>query len=184
MGTQIALSRLIDTVAERCRIPNGDNSNRHQRRRNHNETLVCNRRRLFVIALTVFGCVHQTSGTDSGWVTLLDGSASSLNNWNRVGDANWRSEDGLIVADKGKGGFFVSKNSYKDYQIRAEFWADHTTNSGFFMRVSDPQKVAAASSYEVNIYDSAPSRFMERGRSSTSPRCRRCQRRAASGTRI
>jgi hypothetical protein len=111
---------------------------------------------LFVIALTVFGCAHQRAGSGSGWVTLLDGSASSLNNWTPVGDANWRSEDGAIVADKGKGGFLLSKQSYKDYQIRADFWADHTTNSGIFMRISDPQKIAAATSYEVNIYDQRP----------------------------
>jgi len=111
---------------------------------------------LLVIAFTAFGCAHQGSGSGSGWVTLLDGSASSLNNWNRVGDANWRAEDGAIVADKGKGGFLVSKSSYKDYQIRTEFWADHTTNSGIFMRLADPQKIAAANSYEVNIYDQRP----------------------------
>lgn len=110
---------------------------------------------LFVVAFTVFGCAHQR-GSDSGWVTLLDGSAASLNNWTRVGDANWRAEDGVIVADKGKGGFLLSKQSYKDYQIKADFWADHTTNSGIYMRISDPQKIASATSYEVNIYDQRP----------------------------
>ena len=110
---------------------------------------------VIVIALVMVGCAHR-SGSGSGWVTLLDGSASSLDNWTRVGDANWRSEGGAIVADKGKGGFLVSKSSYTDYQIRAEFWADHTTNSGIFMRLSDPQKIGSANSYEVNIYDMRP----------------------------
>ena len=45
---------------------------------------------------------------------------------NRIGEANWRFDGGLIVADKGKGGHLVTKNSYKDFQFRAEFWADHT----------------------------------------------------------
>ena len=49
---------------------------------------------------------------DPGWITLLDGSnPKTLDNWNRIGDANWRAEDGAIVADKGKGGHLVSKNS-------------------------------------------------------------------------
>ena len=95
------------------------------------------------------------SGSDVGWTTLIDG-AKGLDNWNRLGDANWRAEDGAVVADKGKGGYLVSKNSYKDFQIRAEFWADHTTNSGIFIRLSDPAKVTAANSYEVNIYDQRP----------------------------
>jgi hypothetical protein len=111
---------------------------------------------LLVIASTVVGCAHR-SGSGPGWVTLLDGSAASLNNWTRVGDANWRAEDGVIVADKAKAGsFLLSKDSYRDYQIRAEFWADHTTNSGIFMRISDPQKIGSATSYEVNIYDQRP----------------------------
>ena len=112
---------------------------------------------LIVIGLSAFACAPQMSGHgDAGWVTLLDGTSASLNNWNRVGDANWRADDGVIVADKGKGGYLVSKNSYKDFQIRAEFWADHTTNSGIFLRVSDPAKIGANTAYEVNIYDQRP----------------------------
>jgi hypothetical protein len=110
---------------------------------------------LLVIALTVLGCAYISGLTGGGWTTLIDGT-SGLDNWNRVGDANWRAADGAIVADKGKGGFLVSKNSYKDFQIRAEFWADHTTNSGIFIRCADPNKIGSASSYEVNIYDQRP----------------------------
>src|SRR5438105_13947453 len=103
------------------------------------------------VLLAAFGCA--TTGDDVGWTTLLDGTAQSLDNFNRLGDANWRSEDGLIVADKGKGGHLVSKNSYTNFQIRAEFWADHTTNSGIFIRITDVSKVGSVNSYEVNIYD-------------------------------
>jgi len=109
---------------------------------------------LLVVAFGVFGCSYMP-WSDSGWTTLIDGT-SGLQNFNPIGDANWRAENGAIVADKGKGGYLVSKNSYKDFQIRAEFWADDTTNSGVFIRVSDPKKVGADSSYEVNIYDQRP----------------------------
>jgi hypothetical protein len=111
---------------------------------------------MFVVAAALIGCA-QMDRSDGGWVTLLDGSnPSTLANWNRLGDANWRIEDGAVVADKGKGGYLVSKNSYKDFQIRAEFWAADTTNSGIFMRAQDPQKIGAANSYEVNIFDQRP----------------------------
>src|SRR5205823_10481716 len=40
--------------------------------------------------------------------------------------------------------------------IKAEFWADHTTNSGIFLRCSDHAKVGAVTCYEVNIYDQRP----------------------------
>ena len=106
------------------------------------------------VLLVAFGCA--TSGDDAGWITLLDGTAKSLDNFNRTGDANWRVEDGAVVADKGKGGLLVSKNSYRDFQIRAEFWADHTTNSGIYIRATDPKKISSATAYEVNIYDQRP----------------------------
>ena len=111
---------------------------------------------LLLIGLTVLGCASTSSTqSDAGWTTLIDGT-TGLDNWNRIGDANWRAADGAIVADKGKGGYLVSKSSYKDFQIRAEFWADHTTNSGIFIRCTNPNEITATNAYEVNIYDQRP----------------------------
>jgi len=111
---------------------------------------------LLVIAFGVFGCSYMPwSKSDADWIVLIDGS-TGLENFNPIGDANWRAEGGAIVADKGKGGYLVSKNSYKDFQVRAEFWADTTTNSGVFIRCTDPNKVTATNAYEVNIYDRRP----------------------------
>jgi 3-keto-disaccharide hydrolase len=109
---------------------------------------------LLVIAFGGFGCSYMP-WSGAGWTTLIDGS-KGLDNFNPIGDANWRAEDGAIVADKGKGGYLVSKNSYKDFQVRAEFWAADTTNSGVFIRCTDPNKVTATNAYEVNIYDQRP----------------------------
>ncbi len=108
---------------------------------------------LLVAGLTVFGCA-QMSGSD-GWTTLIDGT-KGMENFYPVGDANWRAEDGAIVADKGKGGHLVSKKAYTDFQIRAEFWADHNTNSGVFLRITNPMKITAVDAYEVNIFDQRP----------------------------
>lgn len=110
--------------------------------------------RVLVIGLVAFGCLHRpASQTDTNWITLLDGS--SLDHWNRVGNANWRLEDGVVQADKGSG-HLVSKNSYTDFQIRAEVWVDPAANSGIFIRCTDPQKISSKNSYEVNIYDQRP----------------------------
>jgi len=103
-------------------------------------------------ALMLTACAHMGDG---GWVTLVDGD-KGLENWNRVGDANWRAEGGAIVADRGKGGYLVSKASYTDFEIRAEFWAEAKTNSGIFIRCDDANKIAAAGCYEVNIWDTRP----------------------------
>jgi Domain of Unknown Function (DUF1080) len=96
-------------------------------------------------------CAHQsTSSVD----LIRDGKG--LDNFSQVGDANWRVENNLIVADRGKAGFLLTKESYKDVYIRAEFWAETDTNSGIFIRITDPAKIAAASSYEINIWDIRP----------------------------
>ena len=109
---------------------------------------------LLIIGFALVGCVHQPSGqTDAGWITLFDGS--NLDSWSAVGKANWRLEDGLLQADKGNG-YLVSKNSYGDFQIRAEFWVDDGANSGIFIRCADPQKPGTSTCYEVNIYDKRP----------------------------
>jgi hypothetical protein len=106
-----------------------------------------------VAALAVSGCGHQLPSM--GWVSVIDGERG-LDNFNRVGDANWRAEGGVIVADKGKGGHLVSKASYKDFELRAEFWSEVTTNSGIFIRCKDANKISAVDCYEVNIADGRP----------------------------
>jgi hypothetical protein len=113
---------------------------------------------LILVALSAFGCA--TDGPrGTGWITLLDGSAASLNGWDRAGEpANWRSEDGVIVVDKGgeDSSYLVTRGSYKDFQIWAEFWAADDTNSGIFIRASEPKTITPSNAYEVNIYDQRP----------------------------
>lgn len=110
---------------------------------------------LFVVA-SLASCAHRSDGGGgAGAVTLIDGQ-KGLDNFTQVGEANWRPEGGAIVADKGKGGYLVSKNTYKDFEIRAEFWAATDTNSGVFIRCDDFEKMGSATCYEVNIWDIRP----------------------------
>jgi hypothetical protein len=116
------------------------------------------KRRYAVVAaaLLVAGCSELPFGMGgTGWTTLIDGE-KGLENFSRVGGANWRAQDGAIVADGGKSGFLLTKNSYKDFVLRAEFWADHNANSGIYMRCSDPGNVTDKTCYEANIFDQRP----------------------------
>ena len=110
-----------------------------------------------VLAIAAFGCATPGGPPGTGWITLVDGTPASLNNFYQSGaQANWRAEGGAIVADKGSGkgtSHLVTKESYRDFQIWAEFWADHTTNSGIFIRIQDPKNISSKNSYEVNIFD-------------------------------
>jgi len=95
--------------------------------------------------------------TGPGWTQLFNGT--SLDGWDRVGNANWRIEDGAIVADKSTGqggGHLVTKNSYKNHMIYAEIWTDEKANSGIFVRCKDPKKIGARDCYEFNIFDTRP----------------------------
>lgn len=110
---------------------------------------------LSLIAIqTVSPAVGQTG---PGWTTLLDNT--KMGEWDRVGESNWRLEDGAVVADKRSGdspAFLVTKDKYKDFVIHAEFWASDDANSGIFMRCADPERITDRSCYEVNIFDQRP----------------------------
>jgi hypothetical protein len=106
------------------------------------------------IVVALAGCA-QMRIPGMGWETLVDGD-KGLENFSRVGDANWRAEGGTIVADRGKGGHLVSNKAYGDFEMRAEFWAETDTNSGIFLRCNDRAKITAANCYEVNIWDIRP----------------------------
>jgi hypothetical protein len=114
-------------------------------------------KRRSAIALLVAGfatlAYAPQASSETGWTTLFDGK--SLDGFTKVGDANWRVEDGMIVADKGNG-FLVTKTDYKDYEIRAEFWVEADSNSGIFIRCTDAEKIGAETCYEVNVWDTRP----------------------------
>lgn len=107
-----------------------------------------------LFAFVVAGCASP--GPSAGWTVLIDGE-KGLENFNRIGDANWRAEGGAIVADRAKQtSHLVSKQSYGDFELYAEFFAEPTTNSGIFLRATDSNKVGANNAYEVNIFDQRP----------------------------
>jgi hypothetical protein len=110
-----------------------------------------------LIGAAAFQFSSAASGESDGWITLLD--SGKMGDWTEVGKANWAMKDGALVADKLDGkdlSYLVSRNSYKDFQIRAEFWADEEANSGIFIRCDQSQKVDSNICYEVNIFDKRP----------------------------
>jgi hypothetical protein len=112
---------------------------------------------LLTLVFAMGGCAAP-GGSSGAWVTLIDGS-SGLDNWIRVGDANWRAVDGAIQADMKTdkaNSFLVTKNSYTDFRIRAEFWVSDDANSGIYMRCADIKNLTDKTCYEANIFDQRP----------------------------
>ena len=108
---------------------------------------------LLSIGLAATWHPNHAAGQSDGWVTLFDGQ--HLEDWTAIGDANWQLIDGIVQAYQGNG-FLVSKKSFADFEIKAEFWVDSKANSGVFIRCTDPEKVTATNAYEVNIFDERP----------------------------
>ncbi|MBI2189457.1 MAG: DUF1080 domain-containing protein [Acidobacteria bacterium] len=112
-------------------------------------------KRTCVLALTLLvGSVvlaPTVSGQEGGgWKNLM-----SMSNWTPVGKVDWKTVNGELWSTNGNG-FLLSKDSYENFEIRAEFWVSPDANSGIFIRCADPNKVGAQTCYEVNIYDTRP----------------------------
>ena len=107
------------------------------------------------------GCAGMSSlaSRDAGWVTLLDGPRGFTENWDRIGDANWRVVDGVVQADsgeKGKSSYLMTKQAYGDFMLRAEFWVSDDANSGIYMRCPDLKDIKDTNCTEANIFDQRP----------------------------
>ena len=111
-----------------------------------------------LLASTVGGGLAGCAGMMGGdWITLVDGATmKSLDGWGQLGKGNWSFVEGTLQGQGGAMGYLVTKDSYTDFEIRAEFWADEPANSGIFIRCQDRNKVGADNSYEVNIFDKRP----------------------------
>src|ERR1051325_7621911 len=111
----------------------------------------CMKQLIVAMALAAASLVASAQGQ---WMTLFDGK--NLDAFNKVGDANWTIVDGAVQADKGMGGYLVTKQSYGDFEVKAEFWVDTPANSGIFIRCDNGQMPGGQGCYEVNIFDTRP----------------------------
>lgn len=110
------------------------------------------------LALGLSGCGMMSGAGGGGWTTLVDGTRG-MENFDQVGaPANWAPKDGAIEASAGGAtpSYLVSRNSYRDFMMRVEFWASDNANSGIFMRCADPKVIMDTSCYEANIFDQRP----------------------------
>jgi hypothetical protein len=114
--------------------------------------LLTNSAALAGAALT--GCASTAGGS---WTTLVYGETmKDLSGFTELGAGNWTFTDGSLQGKGGKDGYLLTKASYTDFELRAEFWADEDANSGLFLRCQDRNKVTADNAYEVNIFDKRP----------------------------
>src|SRR6266498_5246556 len=95
---------------------------------------------------------------DQGWRSLFDGK--TLLGWTTVGDVHWSVADGAFAANPSTQsqqplqGFLRTTETFGDFELRAEFWADRNANSGLFIRCGTPARSGSLGTcYEINISD-------------------------------
>jgi hypothetical protein len=111
----------------------------------------------WAIAVAAAALAAGCAGSGSGWTTLVD-NGKGIENFERFREANWQVKDDALFADRGgkDPAYLVSKQSYKDFEMRVEFWASHDANSGVFLRCQDRQNIGDETCYEANIFDQRP----------------------------
>jgi hypothetical protein len=108
------------------------------------------------LLVALAGCASVDLGGGS-WTPLVD-AGRGLENFNRVNEANWTVIDGTLSANTGgkDPAYLVTKVPYRDFVLRAEFWASDDANSGIFFRCQEPGRINDENCYEANIFDQRP----------------------------
>lgn len=112
------------------------------------------RRTLGVFLLTAgLVCAQPNTLTPAeaveGWLLLFDGE--STYGWRAMGGAQWRVENGALVAE-GESGWLRSSAAFADFHLKCEFRTVAGGNSGIFLR-SAPQGQPHVTGYELQIWD-------------------------------
>ena len=80
-----------------------------------------------------------------------------LSSWSRVGDEELAIDGNSAAAGPHEDAtYLVSPEQYADVKMSVEFLIEADTNSGVFIRCSDPAAVSPDNCYEINIWDDHP----------------------------
>lgn len=107
------------------------------------------RRTALVVAILLVA-VAAAAQPGGGFKDLFNGR--DLSNWNITGNADWQVRDGVIEATKARG-FLVTKESYTDFELRADVWTTPDSNGGLLFRITRPEDPGIENGYELNIND-------------------------------
>jgi hypothetical protein len=132
---------------------------------------------LCVALLVCCGCSQPSSSTPSasaapavsqyqllsdqelaeGWILLFDGE--TLYGWEPGSKADWKVVDGAITVSEGEKGLLATTTEWGNYELRCDFKAPATTNSGIFLRTPLKPTDPAKDCYELNVASPEVSKF-------------------------
>lgn len=104
---------------------------------------------MLVASLLLVGCTTAERGDST------EAAGAQAVDWLVIGPVDWQMADGEFAASGlyEASGYLVSEQTFTDLRLSLEFWIDEATNSGVFVRCSDPQMVSPLTCYEANIWD-------------------------------
>jgi hypothetical protein len=65
--------------------------------------------------------------------------------------ADWKAADGEIVVETGANNLLIYDETFSDFELRVDFLAAPSANSGVFVRMNGKALAPGAMAYEVNI---------------------------------
>lgn len=91
-----------------------------------------------------------TPGASEGWLALFDGQ--TLSGWTQVGEARWRVEEGVLIADAGGFGWLRYDKPFVNFELKLEFRSAADGNSGVYVRAANTG-LPHLTGYEIQICD-------------------------------
>ena len=112
-----------------------------------------------LLILLFIGCANKEKRTVTSVILFEEDNRD----WMQGGDATWQFQDVEIIgiADS-TGGFLMTNDKFKDFELILEFFPDSTINSGVFVRCSK-QELSADECFEINIWDNHPNQNFRTG---------------------
>ena len=109
---------------------------------------------LIIVAVAIYAMPRAAGQTGPGWVSLFDGKTLG-SEWDRVGETNWRVEDGAIIADKRRPGRRASGHQGQIQGLPGvrRVLGERRRQQRYLIRCPDPTTITDRSCYEVNIFD-------------------------------
>jgi quinoprotein glucose dehydrogenase len=110
----------------------------------------------------VFSAGDQDAGVPAMLVAFAladrpETTAAALRGWWPTGGATWtRANDEVVSTAKGGPSYLRTADTYLNFELKAEWWAEPEANSGVLVRcpVGDTPTLGPRSCYEFNIFDS------------------------------
>ena len=113
---------------------------------------------LLAVSTVVFAEEHNTLSEEeqaAGWQLLFDGQ--DMSQWRNFKkdtlNEKWQVQDGTMTLTRRGGGDIITREKYRDFELRLEWKISEAGNSGIFVLVSEEGRKVYSRAPEIQILD-------------------------------